>query len=319
MSFLLLRDPRKEKGLALVLVLWILSLLAIIAGGFVFSTRANTTLSGNLVNLAQAEALADAGAHRAFYEMLVPRPEPERWKGDGRPHLWEYQGNAIQITVSDESAKIDINTANELLFKVLLRYAGLDEQAATALLDAILDWRDADSAKRLHGAEAEDYIAAGRTYTPTNGRFRSIGELRQVLGMSEAAYRRIAGLITVYSNQPGFNSAIAPKALLLAIPGADPAQVDAYLAAREAIPPGQPRPIFPLAQPFHSGDSNVFGVRSEARMADNTVFIREAVVRFSRTPGRQLTYLAWRAPGAARPENLEEVASPVSLKEQNGK
>ncbi len=307
---------RKNGGLALVMVLWMMSLLAIIAGGFVFSTRSNTTLSGNLVSLAQAEALADAGVHRAFYEMQVPRPEPERWKGDGRPHLWEYQGNVVQVIIADESAKIDINTANDLLLKGLFLYAGLDEQAALALLDAVLDWRDVDSLKRLHGAEAEDYIAAGRAYTPANGRFKSIGELRQVLGMNDAIYQRIAGLITVYSGQPGFNSAIASRDLLLTLPGADLAQVDAFMGAREAILPGQQRPIFPLAQPFHSGDSNVFSVRAEARMADKTVFIREAVVRLSQIPGRQISYLAWRAPGVQRQENNEGLAS---LKERNGK
>lgn len=306
---------RREHGLALVLVLWVLSLLAIIAGGFVFSTRTHTVLSGNLVSLAQAEALADAGVHRALYEMQIPRPELERWRGDGRPHLWEYQGNVIQITISDESAKIDLNTANELLLKLLFRYAGLDDAAAGVLLDVLIDWRDADSLRRPNGAEAEDYIAAGRKYTPTNQRFRSIAELRQILGMNDDIYRRIANLITVYSNQPGFNSAIASRELLLAIPGADPAQVDAFIVARDAIQPGQPKPIFPVAQAFHSGDSSVLSIRAEARMVDNTTFIREAVVRLP-VPGRQVLYLAWRAPDVARPENQEGVVFPT---EQNGK
>jgi general secretion pathway protein K len=248
--------------------------------------------------------------------MQMPRTEAERWKGDGRPHLWEYQGNVIEIVVADESAKIDINTANELLLKGLFRYAGVQDDVAVALIDAILDWRDEDSVKRPRGAEAEDYLAAGKAYTPTNTRFRSIGELRQVLGMNDEIFQRIAGMITVYSGQPGVNSSIASREVLLAIPGSDPAQVDAFIATRETILPGQPKPIFPLAQSFHSGDSNVFSIRSGVRMADGTVFVREAVVRFGQIPGRSVSYLAWRAPEIA-PREIVEGAQ--AAKEQNGK
>jgi general secretion pathway protein K len=309
-------DLRRANGLALVLVLWVLSLLSIIATGFVFSTRTNTTLSSNLISMARAEALADAGVHRAFYELQIPGVQTDSWKADGRPHLWEFQDGVILVVVSDESAKIDINTANNELLKALFRYAGLDEQGGVALLDAVLDWRDEDSLRRPQGAEAEDYAAAGLAYTPTNGRFRSIGELRQVLGMTNDLYRRMAGLITVYSDKPGFNSAIAAREMLLLLPGADPVQVDAFIAAREVIPAGMPKPIFPLAQPFHSDDSKVYSVRAEARLADKTIFIREAVVRLSTLPGHQITYLAWRAPSASRQEDAEELLSP---KAQNGK
>ncbi len=306
----------KDKGLALILVLWVLSLLSIIATGFVFSTRTNTTLSGNIVNMARAEALADAGVHRAFYELQVPGMLPDSWKADGQLHLWEFQDGLILIVVSDESAKIDINTANNELLKALFRYAGLDEQGGVALLDAVLDWRDDDSLRRPYGAEAEDYAAAGLAYTPTNGRFRSIGELRQVLGMSDGFYKRIEDLITVYSDKPGFNSAIAAREILLLIPGADPTQVDAFLESRQITPVGQLKSIFPPAQPFHSDDSKVYSVHAEARLADGTTFIREAVVRFSPLPGRPISYLAWRAPNVSRQDSAEGLLSP---KTQHGK
>ena len=311
-----LGDRRKTKGLALVLVLWVLSLLSIIATGFVFSTRANTTLSGNMINMVRAEALADAGVHRAFYELQIPVMSPESWKADGRTHLWEFQDAVIQVTVSDEAAKIDINTANNELLKALFRYAGLDEEGGVALLDAVLDWRDDDSLRRPHGAEAEDYAAAGLAYTPTNGRFRSIGELRQVLGVTDGLYKRMEGLITAYSDKPGFNSAIASREMLLLMPGADPVQVDAFVAARETILAGQPKPIFPQAQPFHSDDSKVYSIQAVARLADGITFIREAVVRFSPLPGRPISYLAWRAPSVSRQETADILLFP---KTQNGK
>lgn len=286
-----------EKGIALVLVLWILSLLAIIASSFVFSTRTDTLLTANLLGQARAEALADAGVQRALYALLKPSTDPARWQGDGRTHLWQYEGETIAITLRSESAKIDINTAHPDLLRGLLRQAGVDGQALEMLLDALQDWRDADDLRRLHGAEKDDYAAAGKTYVPANANFQTIEELRQVLGMSDAVFRGIAGHITVYSGQTGINSSIAARAVLLAIPGVDPGAVDAYIASRN-VPPGQIIPTFPPAQAFSAGDGNVFSIVADVKLSDNSRFIREAVVRVEHNPKNPAAFLAWRSPAA---------------------
>lgn len=288
--------PRRNHGLALILVLWILSLLAIIANSFVFSTRANIQLTSNLVGVAQAQALADAGIHRAIHALAVPATDPNRWKGDGRAHAWEYQGETIRITIRDESGKIDINSASDELLRHLFRHAGLGDPEAVQLVDAIVDWRDEDMLRRPNGAEAPEYAAAGLMHGPANARFQLTGELRQVLGMSEALYRRVADLITVYSGQSGIDSTVAPRGVLLVLPGADPLQVDAYLAQREATPPGQTRLAFPPAQAFAGGESNVFSILAEVRLQDGSAFAREAVVRLGRDIQNPVALLAWRAP-----------------------
>ena len=62
----------------------------------------------------------------------------------------------------DESARIDINAAPTPLLKGLLQnVGGLDADAAQHVVDAILDWRDADDLKRPNGAEAPDYRRPG--------------------------------------------------------------------------------------------------------------------------------------------------------------
>ena len=295
-----LRAPAAQSGIALILVLWILSLLAIIASSFVFSTRTDTILTANLVGLARAEALADAGVQRAIYALLKPSVDPAtRWQGDGRQHLWEFAGESIRITIRSESAKIDLNNGNPELLKGLLRNAGVDGQALDMLTDAIQDWRDPDDLRRPNGAEKEDYAAAGKTYGPANANFQTLDELRQVLGMTDAIYRRIVGHLTLYSGQAGINSSIASREVLLAIPGADPAAVDAYIAARN-LPPGQLIPVFPPAQAFSAGDANVVSIVSDVKLSDNSRFIREAVVRVEQKPRQPAAFLAWRSPAAHR-------------------
>jgi general secretion pathway protein K len=59
--------------LALVTVLWVLVLLSLIAASFTATTRTEVNLTRNLVENAQAEALAEAGLTRALLGLLAGR------------------------------------------------------------------------------------------------------------------------------------------------------------------------------------------------------------------------------------------------------
>ncbi len=63
------------RGLALVVVLWVLVLLSLVAASFTRTTRTEVNLARNLIDNAEAEALADAGVYRAIQELLAPRSE----------------------------------------------------------------------------------------------------------------------------------------------------------------------------------------------------------------------------------------------------
>ena len=288
-----------SRGIALVIVLWMLALLATIAASLVFSTRTELAIAGNLVSSARAEAIADAGVYKAVHELIaVPPADPGRWQGDGRTHDWEFDGARLAIVITDESARIDINAAPEALLRGLFVAQGLAAADAEALADAIADWRDADDLRRLHGAEKDDYAAAGKPHGPANANFDAVEELRQVLGMNEDLYRRVEPLVTVHSGQAGINSAVAPRQVLLAIPGVTPAAVDAFLDQRRAaLAQGLMPPLFPAAQAFHAGNINlVVGIQVEAVLGDNTRFFREAVARLTGDGKEAMTVLAWRAP-----------------------
>ena len=59
----------------------------------------------------------------------------------------------------------------------MFKSAGLDVQSAGKLVDKILDWRDANPAKRLNGAKERGYRMSGHPYRPRNGAFQSVHEL----------------------------------------------------------------------------------------------------------------------------------------------
>lgn len=287
---------RRQAGIALILVLWMVSLLAVIAGNFAFGMRSEAQITRNLVSVAQARALADAGVQRAWYELTLPADEAQRWKPDGR--VWEMNlaDGTVQVIIQDESGKIDINTASETLLKGLFLSVGLDEARSVALLDALVDWRDADTVRRLHGAEESEYRAAGKTVMPTNSPFETIDELRRVLGVTPEIFQLLVPSITVHSRQAGVNTALAPRQVLMAIPGSSAELVDQFLTMREqALASGVTVPPFAPGAAFETGSvgGSAYSVRSIATMRDTSVYVREAVARLTQNPRRPVTVLAW--------------------------
>jgi len=301
-----------NRGVALVAVLWMLALLSVIAGSLVFTTRTELAIAGNVVSMAQAEAAADAGVYKAIGELLSPRPnDPLSWKANGLVHPWEFGGARLAIMIADEGGKVDLNSVDPQLLKNLFVSRGVGETAAESLVDAIADWRDPDSLRRLHGAEKEDYLAAGLKYGPANTNFTAIEELRQVLGMSDSLYLMLAPLVTVFSGQAGINPASAARDILLALPAANPVVVDQYLSERQAaVEQGLPPPAFPIPLPYLSAaNSTAVTVQATAVMGDNIYFCREAVIRLTNDRSNPYTVVAWRAPTGPVPSVL---AAPVT-------
>ena len=290
------RRVGRERGIALVIVLWITVLLALIAVGIGQDSRTETLLVRNQLSLAKARALAEGAVERAMYEHLRP-PFPEKvWFPNGVVHGWEEDGVRYAVSLAWESGRIDMNVAREPLLKGLfMSAAGLPVDEVDRIVDAVMDWRDPDDAKRLHGAEAPEYRAAGRNYVPANANFETIEELQRVLGMTPDIYARIADLITVHSRQPGIDPAGASRGVLLAIPNMTAEIVDAYIAQREAARAnGQPAPPLPQAVGYVSIGTAGFHVNATVRMPDGVTFVREVVVQPTGNPKRPLTYLAWR-------------------------
>ena len=250
------------------------------------------------------KAAANAGIQRALYELSKPISASGRWTPDGTSRDWTYQDASVNISMTDETAQIDINTANAELLRGLFLSQGLSADEATALVDAIADWKDPDTLKRLNGAEEPEYLAAGLAYKPSNAPFQSIEELNRVLGMTPALYARIAPLITVYSRQPGVYAQIAPRAVLRAIPHVTDEQVDLYLQQRELARAGNAAlPIFTPGAAYLSTGSGVIRLRAEASRSDGTRFVREAAVLQLGNPLRPFALLLWKegreAPDAA--------------------
>jgi len=290
------RSParRRQRGIALVMALWLTILLTVIGSGFAFSMRGEALAARNMVSLSQARAAANGAIERTAYELSRPRL-PDSWSADGVLHTWHDGDLTLVASATDESAKIDLNAANEVLLRSLFtNVGGADPDVAAHIVDAIQDWRDPDDLTRPNGAEEADYRAAGLTYKPANAPFETVTELARVMFVTPAIYARVADSLTVHSRQPGVNAATASRTVLLALPNATPELIDAFLQQRAAaLAEKRPIPPLPLAQGFAAGVTGVWRIRAQATSPDGVTFAREAVVRPSGDVRRPFIALAW--------------------------
>ena len=310
--------PCRQRGIALILVLWLTILLTAMGASFAFAMRHEVLSARNAVEVAQARAAADGAIERTVFELTRPRLA-DAWAPDGSTHSYNDGDVALAVIATDESAKIDLNTAPDALITgLLVSVGGADPDTAARLLDAIADWRDADDLRRPQGAEAPDYLAAGLKYVPTNAPFETVGEAARVLGMTPAIFSRIAGSLTVYSRASGVNPATASRDVLLAMPNATPEAVDAFVAARaEALAGKLAVPVFAPASGLSAGAVATWRIRATAALPDGVTFVREAVVRPSQDMRRPLIVLAWLQGGSPAPSVA--TAAPTSTTDSNGR
>lgn len=197
---------RNDAGFALIAVLWIAGLLSVLTAHLAVSVRTQLRVSANLIESAKAEALADAGVSLAIMDLMAARRvknHNRRFPLTGRPVICAFPGGgAVAISVTDESAKIDVNSAGIPLLHALIAGLGEPSSQAVRIAEAIFDFRDADSEPRPNGAEAEAYEAAGLAWKPKNAALQSIEELGQIPGLSAELLAKMRPHISVYSGCP---------------------------------------------------------------------------------------------------------------------
>lgn len=190
---------KSRNGFALVIVIWILTLLSLMAGSFALSMRRESSVTTALKNNAQALAMAESGISLAQYMLNLADPK-QRWKANGAVYsLVRPDGVETRIKIVSEAGKVDINSASQAQLKAVIKAVTDDSFQQQHLLNSILDWRDEDDEPRPHGGEKKQYQSAGLKYAPGNKPFQTVEELQLVLGFDEAIFTRIQPWITVYS------------------------------------------------------------------------------------------------------------------------
>jgi len=278
----------KQQGMALVLVLWILSLLTIMAGSFALSMRRETVIVAGLKDNAQAMAVTESGVTIAEFMLLNPDPN-KRWRADGSIYQIDAENAKLRIRLLSETGKVNINLADQNVLENMMKHApnGSAAQLPSAMINraaAMIDWRDSDDLVSINGAEKKQYQNASLNDQPSNKPFQTLEELQRVLSMDEATLKWLEPLITVYSDTPEVNLQLASKDVLQVLSGANAELIDVYVAARvESAKQNLPSPASPLdlTPSMPNADVTLLTIVSELQFDDQASTVINAVVKKS--------------------------------------
>lgn len=282
---------RQARGVALLLVLWLIALLTALIGGFAMTARVENLQGHVLSRGVVAGQAARAGIEYALAR-LGDTDQRRRWLADGRTYAWSFGEAKLEIRVVDEQGKIDLNAAQPALLAALFRTLGVERAEADRIAGAIVDWRDVDTLTQPGGgAEDGDYAGAERPYGAKDAPFETTAELQQVLGMTPALFARAAPHLTVFSGRDPPDATTASAQVLSAM-GLD---ARTLIAQRERWNPESGLPPAASAGQALAGGSGTYSIWSRARLRDGREALLRVVVRAGGTgqPGVAYMPLQW--------------------------
>jgi general secretion pathway protein K len=245
-------------------VLWVVTLLMVVAGQFGFAVRHELRSLRQFKESTEADYIAEAGLSRGVYELLKDRrpgedidvddlgEEVPDWRINTAIPPVTFSNGSYRVRIDNASGRINLNTAGEALLRLMLNRTELSDIDKTGIVDAILDWRDADDLHRLNGAESDYYQSLPRPYNCKNGDFDTTDELLFVKGITPEIYHGVIQELVTVINDPvtqissvrtalrrrgnsddqRININAAPPAVLLTLPEMNEDLMDAIVSFR---------------------------------------------------------------------------------------
>ncbi len=201
-----LREPKQTSGIALVIVMISVAVLAILAGGFAYSMKVETRLARNANNESELEWLGRSGVEYARWILSEQARIPAE-PYDALNQVWAGGPGGIGTTNSallgvqkevklgngsftwkilDLDRKANINTASEVVLQQALMLMGASPGDSTPIVSSILDWIDVDDNTHMQGAEKAFYQPFH--YSPKNGPIGDLSELLLVNAVTPEIY-----------------------------------------------------------------------------------------------------------------------------------
>ncbi len=184
-----------QRGVALLVVLWIFIFLLVVAFDFSTSVREEAAAAYRYSNETEGYYLALAGFERGIYEFLQQSAGSDALRAQKREDIFDgdWHEEAVgsgnfRVRWVDEGGKININRADEQTLRRVFTNLGVEEPSRSILVDSIMDWRDPDDLHRLSGAENEYYRSLTPPYTARNGPFDTVEDLLWVRGMTSELF-----------------------------------------------------------------------------------------------------------------------------------
>lgn len=205
---------RDERGMALILALLVLTLLVALILEFDADARREYREAAAFRDQFKVTTLTRAGVE-ATRAVLLQDAKIDKQAGrpfDALTDLWatpitNYQigDGLLTAQIEDERGKLNLNELAGLSdpvarTKTMTRFKRFFElvQINPDLVDAIVDWVDADEVPEPTGAESTYYQSLRPAYRAANAPFQTVSELYLIKGMTDEIVQRLLPYVTVY-------------------------------------------------------------------------------------------------------------------------
>lgn len=206
-----------ERGVALLLALLVLALLVALILEFDTDARREYRDAAAFRDNFKATVLTRAAtqAARAVLQQDYLRDKQTGQFYDALTDLWAFPiqkyaigDGLLTAQIDDERGKLNLNdlaAGGDLNARKvrILRVKRLFEllQINPDVVDAIVDWVDADDVPEAAGAEALYYQSLRPAYRAANAPFQTVRELRLVKGVTPEILEKLLRYVTVYPQQ----------------------------------------------------------------------------------------------------------------------
>src|SRR5262249_43882124 len=239
------RTPRpNERGVALLLALLVLALLVALILEFDSDARREYRDAAAFRDNFKAMVLSRAAvqAARAVLQQDLMRDKQTGQFYDGTMDLWAFPiekyaiGDGLMTAkIEDERGKLNLNdlasTDPNARQGKILRFKRLFHllQISPDLVDAIVDWVDADEIPEPAGAESNYYQSLRPAYRAANVPLQTPREMRLIKGMTPEIIDKLVQYVTVYP-QEGESKVNVNTADSLVLQALDPGMTESMAA-----------------------------------------------------------------------------------------
>lgn len=286
------RLNRPQRGVALITVLLVLALATVTIVSMSGERQLDIRRTENQLRGDQAWAYAHSLESWAATRLRDGDwQKPLRLSEDGevelRANIGELQGkiNLNNLIVDGEVSEADVERMQRLLKQLELR---------TELMDAILDWMDADGEIRYpFGAEDEVYSRKHPPRRAGNLPFADVGELMLVEGMTPEIFDKLRPYVYAVPGYAPINVNTAPPQILRCL--ADKISADQAASIYRA----GGKPFGELADFFKDEAVIGLGIGKHGLSVESTFFLLAGSVDMGRARLRFETYLQKQTDGNA--------------------
>jgi general secretion pathway protein K len=154
-------------------------LLSTLAATVGYVSRTNAILTHRNLERAQAQAAADGAIIDVISRLSDEESSRHPTVGRNSQH-WELSGIGVDIALTDEEGRIDLNSAAPDLISAFLQSQGISPDGAAAMLGDLANRIGSTREPRQIGAENQNNTASGSDRTEPNVSLRSVEDLREI-------------------------------------------------------------------------------------------------------------------------------------------